>query len=209
MAADVRFQRLVGPRRRGDQRAGRDRDRAWDIAGKRASRPCYQLLSDANRPDVPVYASLGAAPASVELLAPLVQQLLAEQFRGLKLGLQFGDEAGLEFSSPTGPELLSRLRATLETIRAVAGDDFVIGVDGHMGGIPDPISRAEALDVAQVLGEYGVSFFEEPLSYLDPDGYAWLRERSPVRFPAVKVWPWTPDSGSSSSAMPSTFCSPT
>ena len=153
----------------------------WDIAGKRANRPCYQLLSDANRPDVPVYASLGAAPASVELLAPLVQQLLAEQFRGLKLGLQFGDEAGLEFSSPTGPELLSRLRATLETIRAVAGDDFVIGVDGHMGGIPDPISRAEALDVAQVLGEYGVSFFEEPLSYLDPDGYAWLRERSPVR----------------------------
>jgi L-alanine-DL-glutamate epimerase-like enolase superfamily enzyme len=71
--------------------------------------------------------------------------------------------------------------ATLAAIRASAGDDFVIGVDGHMGGVPDPIGREEALAVARVLERHGVSFFEEPLSYLDPAGYAWLRQRTSVR----------------------------
>jgi D-galactarolactone cycloisomerase len=88
---------------------------------------------------------------------------------------------GSEFFSPRGSELLRLLESTLRAIRATVGDDFVIGVDGHMGGIPDPITREEALDVARVLGTFGVNFFEEPLSYLDPAGYAWLRERSPVR----------------------------
>ena len=153
----------------------------WDIAGKRANRPCYQLLSDGDRRNVPVYASLGAVPATPERIPELVHQLQAEQFRGLKLGLQFGDAAGIEFFSPRGSELLRLLEATLSAIRTAAGDDFVIGVDGHMGGIPDPMPRDEALAVANVLGEFGVNFFEEPLSYLDPAGYAWLRDRSPVR----------------------------
>lgn len=153
----------------------------WDIAGKRANKPCYQLLSDGDRRSVPVYASLGVAPENPERIPELVHQLRAEQFRGLKLGLQFGDAAGIEFFSPHGSELLRLLEATLKAIRATTGDDFVIGVDGHMGGIPDPIRRDEALAVANLLGEFGVSFFEEPLSYLDPAGYAWLRDRSPVR----------------------------
>ena len=153
----------------------------WDIAGKRAGKPCYQLLSSGERRSVPVYASLGAAPATPERIPDLVRQLQAEQFRGLKLGLQFGDSMDGEFFSPRGSELLRLLESTLSAIRATVGDDFVIGVDGHMGGIPDPITREEALEVARVLGEFGVNFFEEPLSYLDPAGYAWLRSRSPVR----------------------------
>lgn len=153
----------------------------WDIAGKRANVPCYQLFSNGDRQSVPVYASLGAAPEDPAQIPELVRQLQAEQFRGLKLGLQFGNFAGTEFFSPRGSELLRLLEATLGAIRSTAGDDFVIGVDGHMGGIPDPIDRDEALAVARVLGEFGVSFFEEPLSYLYPADYAWLRERSPVR----------------------------
>jgi L-alanine-DL-glutamate epimerase-like enolase superfamily enzyme len=128
-----------------------------------------------------VYASLGAVPATPERIPDLVHQLQAEHFRGLKLGLQFGDAGGIELFSPRRPELLRLLEATLSAIRATTGDDFVIGVDGHMGGIPNPITREEALAVATLLGEFGVDFFEEPLSYLDPAGYAWLRERSPVR----------------------------
>ena len=48
-------------------------------------------------------------------------------------------------------------------------------------GIPDPITAIEALELARVLERFGVSFFEEPLSYLDPAGYAWLRQRAGVR----------------------------
>ncbi len=66
-------------------------------------------------------------------------------------------------------------------MRRAAGDMFMIGVDGHMGGIPEPITAIEGLEVARVLERFGVSFFEEPLSYLDPAGYAWLRQRAGVR----------------------------
>ncbi|MEN9938248.1 MAG: hypothetical protein RLZZ387_4827 [Chloroflexota bacterium] len=153
----------------------------WDLAGKLAGVPCYRLLSDTPRASVPVYASLGSAPERPDMVPPLVEALVAEGFRGLKLGLQFGDAAGNEFFEPRGPELLRLLDSTLTAIRRTVGDAFVIGVDGHMGGIPNPITREEALDVARVLERHGVSFFEEPLSYLDPAGYAWLRQRTQVR----------------------------
>jgi len=152
----------------------------WDLAGKRAGKPCYQLISDRLRGSVPVYASLGAAPESPDRIPELIDQLYAAGFRGLKLGLQFEDASGRMFS-PRGPELLERIERTLAAIRNAAGDDFTIGVDGHMGGVPDPIAPREALEVACVLEDFGVSFFEEPLSYLDPGGYAWLRRHAYVR----------------------------
>jgi L-alanine-DL-glutamate epimerase-like enolase superfamily enzyme len=153
----------------------------WDIAGKLAGVPCYQLLSDTPRTTIPVYASLGSGPEDPAEIPPLVEALVAEGFHGLKLGLQFGNAAGDHIVEPRGAELLRRLDLTLAAIRKTVGDEFIIGVDGHMGGIPNPITPEEALDVARVLERYGVNFFEEPLSYLDPAGYAWLRKRTRVR----------------------------
>ncbi|HMO57137.1 MAG TPA: mandelate racemase/muconate lactonizing enzyme family protein [Roseiflexaceae bacterium] len=153
----------------------------WDIAGKLAGVPCYQLLSDTPRASVPVYASLGSAPEDPARVPPLVEALVAEGFRGLKLGLQFGNAAGTEIYEPRGDALLALLDTTLAAIRRTVGDSFIIGVDGHMGGIPNPISRTEALAVAQVIERYGGNFFEQPLSYLDPAEDAWLRERTKVR----------------------------
>ena len=152
----------------------------WDIAGKLAGLPCYKLLSDAPRNSVPVYASLGAAPEDPAAVPKLVEALVREGFQGLKLGLQFGNMAGTSFFEPRGDALLALLDRSLAAIRSTVGDDFMIGVDGHMGGIPEPISRDEARDVARVLERHGVSFFEEPLSYLDPHGYAWLRRQTQV-----------------------------
>jgi L-alanine-DL-glutamate epimerase-like enolase superfamily enzyme len=152
----------------------------WDIAGKVAGLPVYRLLSATPRESIPVYASLGAAPEDPAELVALVQALQAGGFRGLKLGLQFGTMGGTQFFEPRGAELLALLDATLSTIRQHVGDAFVIGVDGHMGGIPHPIGRDEALAVARVLERHRVDFFEEPLSYLDPQGYGWLRARTSV-----------------------------
>jgi L-alanine-DL-glutamate epimerase-like enolase superfamily enzyme len=152
----------------------------WDIAGKVAGVPVYRLLSSTPREAIPVYASLGAAPRDPAELVALVQALQAQGFRGLKLGLQFGSMGDTQFFEPRGAELLTLLDATLHTIRQHVGDAFVIGVDGHMGGIPQPIGRDEALAVAQVLERHRVDFFEEPLSYLDPQGYGWLRARTSV-----------------------------
>ena len=152
----------------------------WDLAGLRAGKPCFQLLSAAPRSTVPVYASLGAAPKTPEHAVPLLKELGDAGFRGLKMSLTFGDLSGLDMREPKGQELLDQLAETLTAIRAVAGDAFVIGVDGHTGGIPNPMTRDEALAVATVLEGFDVAFFEEPLSYLDPKEYAWLRQRTSV-----------------------------
>ncbi|MGH2558680.1 MAG: mandelate racemase/muconate lactonizing enzyme family protein [Thermomicrobiales bacterium] len=153
----------------------------WDIAGQRAGKPCYALLAETPRATVPVYASMGAAPGTPEDASILIRELIDEGFRGLKIGLTFGDSGHLEWTRPRGDALCEQLGATLAAIREAAGDEIAIGVDGHTGGIPDPIARDEALAVARVLERYDVSFFEEPLSYLDPAGYAWLRQNSTVR----------------------------
>jgi L-alanine-DL-glutamate epimerase-like enolase superfamily enzyme len=153
----------------------------WDIAGQRAGKPCYALLSETPRTTVPVYASMGAAPETPEAASVLIRELIDEGFRGLKIGLTFGDLGHVKWTRPRGTALCERLGATLAAIREAAGSEIVIGVDGHTGGIPDPISRDEALAVTRVLEQYGVGFFEEPLSYLDPTGYAWLRQRTSVR----------------------------
>lgn len=152
----------------------------WDLAGLRAGKPCYQLISAAPRATVPVYASLGTAPKTPAHAAPLLAELDAAGFRGLKMGLTFGDLSGIGMTEPKGEALLSQLDETLAAIRAVAGSDYTIGVDAHAGGIPNPMSREEALAVAQVLERHGVAFFEEPLDYLDRHGYAWLRQRTSV-----------------------------
>src|SRR5262249_9545093 len=68
----------------------------WDLAGKRAGQPCYRLISDTPRESVPVYASLGPAPRSPDQVPDLVRQLRDEGFRGLKLGLAFGDAGDVE-----------------------------------------------------------------------------------------------------------------
>jgi L-alanine-DL-glutamate epimerase-like enolase superfamily enzyme len=152
----------------------------WDLAGLRAGKPCYQLISDSPRATVPVYASLGTAPKTPEHAAPLIKELNEAGFRGLKMGLTFGDLDGVEMREPKGQELLDQLDETLAAIRAVTGNDYTIGVDGHTGGIPNPMSRDEALAVAKVLERHHVAFFEEPLSYLNPGDYAWLRQRTTV-----------------------------
>lgn len=149
----------------------------WDIRGLRAGKPCYQLINEDHRDALPVYASLGSSPSDDDALRRTVEQVKANGFFALKCGLQFG----LDNASPRGEELVARLDQTLAAIRRHAGEQFTIGIDGHAGGIPDPYTRDEALGVVRVLEKYGVSFFEEPLSYRDPAGYAWLRKQSRVR----------------------------
>jgi L-alanine-DL-glutamate epimerase-like enolase superfamily enzyme len=151
----------------------------WDIEGKVAGKPCYQLFRPEQPEPIPVYASLGPAPQLEEVPA-LVARLRAAHFRAAKIGPFFrqadGGIAGLR-----GKELGEKMDAVLTALQAAGGGDFGLMVDGHMGGVPDPFAREEALELAKVLAAHGCLFFEEPLSYLDPAGYAWLRERTPVR----------------------------
>ncbi|MBO9608230.1 MAG: mandelate racemase/muconate lactonizing enzyme family protein [Paenibacillaceae bacterium] len=150
----------------------------WDIAGKAAGKPVYRLLRENAPASLPIYASMGPAPQPEEV-GGVIARLQRAGFKAVKIGLSFREPDGA-LVTPAGNELLRRMEAVLAGIRREAGDSFRILVDGHMGGIPNPIGREEALSIAKLLERYNVRFFEEPLSYLDPEGYAWLRERTSV-----------------------------
>lgn len=151
----------------------------WDIAGKAAGKPCYQLIKEQSAESLPVYASLGPSP-DVASLQVTLDRLKEKGFKAAKIGLAFYNP-DRTIISPRGEVLFRRMEETLDTIGQLAGNSFEIMVDGHMGGIPNPFTRQEALRMARLLEKHNVVFFEEPLSYLDPEGYAWLRERTAVR----------------------------
>lgn len=152
----------------------------WDLKGQILEKPCYQLIGDSPRKSIPVYASLGPSSANAESLHKLVDRVQGAGFKACKTGLQFGLMGENRFYTPHGDELLTKVDGMLGELRRYVGEDLLIGMDGHMGGIPEPIGRHDALRVARILEQYGVAFFEEPLTYLDPAGYAWLREQTSV-----------------------------
>jgi L-rhamnonate dehydratase len=150
----------------------------WDIEGKAAGVPCYQLIRKDAPPTIPVYASLGPSPQLEEVPA-LIERLRSYGFNAAKMGPNFREHGG--FSQDRGSKLLKAVEPVLSAIREIGGSAFGIMMDGHMGGVPNPFSREDALGLAGLLEQFDGVFFEEPLSYLDPAGYAWLRERTKVR----------------------------
>lgn len=132
----------------------------WDLAGKAAGVPIYQLMGGCFRNPVRVYASglpalSSTAPAEAfEQLANDATAIRDRGFTGLKMALGKG------------------LRSDIKSIRAVReclGPDFLIYVDA--GGAYD---RAQALRLGRELEELEVGFFELPIFPEDIDGYVEL-----------------------------------
>jgi L-alanine-DL-glutamate epimerase-like enolase superfamily enzyme len=65
-------------------------------------------------------------------------------------------------------------------LRQALGPQFELLLDGHQGARIHPTSTMEALRVCQAIEPYGILLYEEPLSYLNVEGYAELRRRTTV-----------------------------
>jgi D-arabinonate dehydratase/D-galactarolactone cycloisomerase len=132
----------------------------WDLAGKLAKQPIYQLLGGSFRNPVRVYASgLPALPdeapqEAFQELAAEAESIHARGFTGLKMALGRG------------------LRGDLRSVRAVRdrlGPDFIIYTDA--AGVYD---RAQALRLGRELEELGAGWLEMPIFPEDVEGYVEL-----------------------------------
>jgi muconate cycloisomerase len=133
----------------------------WDLAGKAAEKPVYQLLGGKVRESVPTKWSVsGVEPARA---AQIAQWAVGQGFKAMKV------KVGIE---PEGD--LARVRA----VRSVIGQGVKLGVDANGGWTPEGAERT-----IERLYEQQIYFAEQPVPPEDVVQMAALRRR--IRVPVV------------------------
>jgi L-alanine-DL-glutamate epimerase-like enolase superfamily enzyme len=139
----------------------------WDLLGKALNQPVCRLLGGCYRDRIKPYASiLFEQPPK---LRELLQQQLSRGFKAIKMGWRPFGRVSRQLD-----ELLTK------TARETVGPDVELMVDA--GGSEQfwPHNVGWARETARMLGDYGVTWFEEALRPDDFDGFAELKANSPT-----------------------------
>ena len=123
----------------------------WDLAGKRAGRPVYELLGGTVRDEIPIKLVVGAFPISKAV--SLAERFLEMGVRHLKVKVGLNPEEDL---------------ARVAAVRRVAGPDVTLGIDANCGW-----DRSTARHILPRLSEYNLLFAEQPIP---PDFPEYLTE---------------------------------
>jgi galactonate dehydratase len=138
--------------------------------------PVHELLGGRKHDRLPAYATGGPCNYPKASLARKIDHYLSLGFRGFKVGAgcyspDRGWYVGLE------PAEAAEFEADkLAFIRSHVGSEVWVMLDGHMDNhyFDASWSLEAATAVARALEPYNLFFFEEPLPYTDPWGYAEL-----------------------------------
>jgi mannonate dehydratase len=154
----------------------------WDIKGKRANMPVYQLLGGRSRINVDTY--IHASGSSVEAIAESVQKFIDQGWRHVRI--QQGGYGGVgSFGSVTPDfkaagygrqsdgftdqgEYLRRLPKMFEHVRKVCGDKVELLHDMH-----EQMEPIQAINVIKELENYRPYFIEDPFS---PENMGWFKQ---------------------------------
>lgn len=138
----------------------------WDIAGKEADRPVYELLGGPVTEDIPCYAS-NLHPVDLDTLEREAIDYVERGFDTMKLRFLHGPEGGRSG--------MQENEEIVKTVRDAVGDDIDIAGDAYMGW-----TVRYAKKMTQRLEEYDMAWVEEPVIPDDIDGYAEVREAAPM-----------------------------
>jgi L-alanine-DL-glutamate epimerase-like enolase superfamily enzyme len=139
----------------------------WDLCGKALNQPVSRLLGGCYRDRIKPYASMLFEDP------PLLKEKLLEQlsrgFKAIKMGWR-----------PFGRVSKKLDELLIKTARDTVGPDVELMVDA--GGSEQfwPHGVCWARETAKMLGDYDVTWFEEALKPDDVEGFAELRQSSPV-----------------------------
>ena len=155
----------------------------WDLAGKRANAPVYQLLGGAYRTQIELYANYwfiqgDGSPASYREQA---QAMAAQGFTACKFdpfahtSYRYGDDlcTNLSLTETQKKIALERLKLVAE----VLGPDFPIAVETHA-----MLNGPTAIEMAQRIAALGINcmWYEEPAGPEFPDAIADIRRSIPL-----------------------------
>jgi L-alanine-DL-glutamate epimerase-like enolase superfamily enzyme len=140
----------------------------WDILGKATGQPVGRLLGGTYRRRVQPYCSL--LMERPETMGEVVAKYRAQGFRAFKIGW-----------GPFGRALDSKLdEAIVRAAREAAGPEARLFVDAGASDAYWPHGLKWALRTAEMLKDYDIGWFEEPLKPDALDDFCELRRRSPV-----------------------------
>jgi D-galactarolactone cycloisomerase len=146
----------------------------WDILGQFSGLPIHRLLGGKFRDRVKPYASM-----LMEEPQQLSAKLLAAKergFRAFKIGW-----------GPFGRKDDKTDEAIVRAARETIGPECELMVDAGGSDAFWPHDFKWAINKSQMLGDYNVTWFEEPLSLDDVDGYVELTGQSPVNIASGEV----------------------
>lgn len=151
----------------------------WDIAGKAAGKPVYQLLGGAVRDKVRMYTHLGGGDmravyetqlgADARAMVDLALEVVAKGYGAVKVLITPPTES---LNGIAAYRLAERLMGAL---RDALGEGIDIMVDCHGRHFP-----ANAIEFCRVLAPYRPYFIEEPVPPENVDAMAEVRRASPV-----------------------------
>jgi L-alanine-DL-glutamate epimerase-like enolase superfamily enzyme len=139
----------------------------WDLLGQASGQPIGRLLGGRYRSRVRPYASL-----LMEQPAVLTDQLVAikaQGFRAFKIGW-----------GPFGRSSNAADEAIVKAARKAVGDESQLMVDAGASDAFWPQGYKWARRTADMLANYGVHWFEEPLAPDALNDYVQLRRRAPL-----------------------------
>jgi galactonate dehydratase len=153
----------------------------WDLKGKLENKRVCDLLGGVKHDSLPAYATGGPSNYPLEKLAKKLDLYLALGFGAVKIGVgSHTIDGGFEITADPNQAADFEARK-LEFVRGHVGRDVRIMLDGHMGNSPSNTwTLPTALAVLKAVKPYGLFFFEEPLHYTDPWGYAELCRNTDV-----------------------------
>jgi len=138
----------------------------WDIAGKEAGKPVYELLGGPTTDEIPCYAS-NLHPVDHETLEREALDYVEKGFDTMKMRFLHGPEAGRR-GMRENEELVA-------TVRDAIGDDIELAADAYMGW-----SVRYAKKMVERLEPYDLAWIEEPVIPDDIEGYAEIRAASSI-----------------------------
>ncbi len=129
----------------------------WDIAGKLANRPLFELLG-AERYEVPAYGAFPAIHDGPEGFVAEAQDLLQRGFRAYKI-----------HPGTLGP---ATAKAVASAVREAVGDEVMLMFDPDCG-----YDFRCALEVGRALDDSGYYWYEDPVRHHDIDAIVDLSRR--------------------------------
>lgn len=145
----------------------------WDIVGKAANQPVYNLLGGRCRPSIRIYANGWGGGADLEKLADQARAVVARGFTALKFD-PFPGPWRTHIDRTVEDEAVARVAA----VREAVGPEVEILVEVHRRLAP-----VHAIRVARRMEEFRPYWYEEPVSVRDLTGL--IEAKRNIRLPVV------------------------